>query len=99
MLNFRNYLLICFTIDGDLIFFFWPHPEACRILVPQPEIELGPLSVKAQSPNHWTAREFPDLYLKGVHEPGKGRDILNRTVLGTGECKHTKTVSVVVPSV
>ena len=32
---------------------------ACRILVPQPGIEPRPLAVKAWSPNHWTAREFP----------------------------------------
>ena len=31
------------------------------ILVPQPGIEPGPLAVKAQNPNHWTAREFPKL--------------------------------------
>ena len=55
--------------------------------------------MSVQSPNHWTAREFPDLYLKEVHEPGKGRDILNGTVLGMGARKHTKTVSAVVPSV
>ena len=29
------------------------------ILVPRPGIEPGHLAVKAQSPNHWTAREFP----------------------------------------
>ena len=32
---------------------------ACRILIPSPSIEPGPLAVKAQSPNLWTAREFP----------------------------------------
>ena len=26
----------------------------------QPGIEPGPMALKAQSPNHWTAREFPD---------------------------------------
>ena len=34
-------------------------PESYRILVPQPGIEPGALAVKARSPNHWTAREFP----------------------------------------
>ena len=33
---------------------------ACRILVPRPGIEPGPLAVDAWSPNHWVAREFPD---------------------------------------
>ena len=28
-------------------------------LVPLPGIEPGPSAVKAWSPNHWTAREFP----------------------------------------
>ena len=38
----------------SFLFFFF-----CRILVPQPGIEPTPLAVKAWSPNHWTAREFP----------------------------------------
>ena len=32
---------------------------ACGILVPLPGIEPRPSAVKAQSPNHWTTREFP----------------------------------------
>ena len=32
-------------------FFFLSH--GCGILVPQPEIELGLLALKAWSPNHW----------------------------------------------
>ena len=32
---------------------------ACGILVPRPGIESAPLSVKVQSANYWTAREFP----------------------------------------
>ena len=39
--------------------FFWPHSMACGILVPWPGIESRPLAVGAQSPNHWTTREFP----------------------------------------
>ena len=38
---------------------FLPHCAACRILVPRP----GPVAVKAQSPNQWTAREFPRNFL------------------------------------
>ena len=34
---------------------------ACGILVSQPEIEPGFPTVKAQSPNNWTTREFPIL--------------------------------------
>ena len=36
---------------------------ACGILVPRPGIEAGPSAVKAPSPNHWPAREFPTLPL------------------------------------
>ena len=41
-------------------FFFWLRRAACRILVPQPGIEPIPFAVEAQSPNLWTAREFPE---------------------------------------
>ena len=40
-------------------FFFLLHCMACGILVPQPVIKLAPPTVKAQSLNHWTAREVP----------------------------------------
>ena len=36
---------------------------ACEILVPPPEIKPGASAVKAQSPNHWTDREFPGLLI------------------------------------
>ena len=35
---------------------------ACWILVLRPGIEPTPLAVKAQSPNHWTTREFLRLF-------------------------------------
>ena len=38
---------------------FWPCQVACGILDPQPRVEPGPSAVKAWSPTHWTAREFP----------------------------------------
>ena len=41
-------------------FFFWPCHMACRILVPQPGIELVPPAVEARSLNHWTTREIPE---------------------------------------
>ena len=41
----------------QLIFFFFPPgPMSCGILVPRPRIG-------AQSPNHWTPREVPQLIL------------------------------------
>ena len=42
-----------------IFFFFLPHHTACGILVPQPGTEPRSSAVKAQSPNHWTTREFP----------------------------------------
>ena len=38
---------------------FWPCHVACGILVLKPGIEPEHLAMRAQSPNHWTAREFP----------------------------------------
>ena len=42
-----------------LFFFFWPCYKACGFLGPQADL----LAVKAQSPNHWTTREFPLSFL------------------------------------
>lgn len=36
---------------------------ACGILVPQPGIEPGSSAVKAQSYNHWIAKESPIILL------------------------------------
>ena len=39
------------------------------VLVPPLGIELRPTAMKAESPNHWTAMEFPQMFLfliKGV---------------------------------
>ena len=45
---------------SDFFFFFWPHCEACGILIPPPGIEpQAQGSESAESPNHWTTREFP----------------------------------------
>ena len=45
---------------GFFCFLFWLHCVACGILVPRPGIVPMPPAVEAQSPNHWTAREFPE---------------------------------------
>ena len=34
----------------------------CRISVPQPGLEPRAMTVKARSPNHWTARESPNIW-------------------------------------
>ena len=46
----------------DILFYFftfWPCHAVCRILLLHSEIELRPSGVRAQSLNHWTAREVP----------------------------------------
>ena len=43
-----------------LYLFFWLHSTRCGILVRLTRIEPVPSAVKARSPKHWTAREFPN---------------------------------------
>ena len=51
---------VCVCVCVCIIYlFFWPCRMACGISVPQPGIKPGPSAVRARSPNHWTAREFP----------------------------------------
>ena len=59
-----SHSLDCVFVEQKCLsfFFFWPHRVACGILVPQPGIEPGPSAVKARSPNHWTAREFAEMF-------------------------------------
>ena len=44
-------------------FFFWLYLVVRSILVSRPGIEPVPHAVEAQSPNHWTTREFPQTSL------------------------------------
>ena len=55
--------LVFFLYFFFSFFFFWPCCVASGILVPQPGIEPAALAVKAPSPNHCTAREFPVNFL------------------------------------
>ena len=55
-LFYEKDFLFCF---GFCFSFSWPRCAACGILVTQPGVEPGPSALKAWSPNHWTAREFP----------------------------------------
>ena len=50
---------LSFIAEVLFCWFLWQHCLACGILVPRPGIEPAPSAVRAQSPNHWTAREFP----------------------------------------
>ena len=52
----RHIFLFCFLF---VCFCFWPRCVSFGVLVPQPGIEPWPSAVKALSPNHWPAREFP----------------------------------------
>ena len=49
-------LKACFVFN---VIYLFIGRAACGILVLRPGIEPQPSAVKAQSPNHWTAREFP----------------------------------------
>ena len=46
-------------VPNFYVFIFWATPPKNGILVRRPGIEPSPSAVKTQSPNHWTAREFP----------------------------------------
>lgn len=37
----------------------WPCHMTCRISVPRPGIETGPVALEVPHPNLWTARELP----------------------------------------
>ena len=52
---------------GKPRFVFFACHVACRILVPRPGIKPRPSAMKAQSPNHWTAREFPSYAFKMMY--------------------------------
>ena len=49
---------ICVLLTCLHFFFFGCALRLVGFLVPRPGIEPGPLAVRVQSPNHWTAREF-----------------------------------------
>ena len=55
-------LLLTFPLSSEykifFFFFFWLCHVACRISVPWPGNEPSPLTMRAQSPNHWTTREL-----------------------------------------
>ena len=60
--NFALHLFIQFSFFFSFFLSFFlvgAHHVACGILVPWPGMETGSSAVKAQSPNHWTSREFP----------------------------------------
>ena len=53
--------LVCVVLCVCVFCFIcsWPHCAAYGILVPRPGTEPWSLAVRAWSPNHWTAIEFP----------------------------------------
>ena len=42
-----------------IFFFFWLCHTASWTLAPGPGIKPGPMAMKVQHPNYWTARKFP----------------------------------------
>ena len=55
--NFEELLIL--TVANHFVSFFWPHCEACRILVSQAGIKPRPSAVEVWDPNHCTSREVP----------------------------------------
>ena len=55
------YLSVCLSVYLSIYLLLL---MACRMLVPLPGVEPGPLAVKVWSPNHWTTREFPVFLLE-----------------------------------
>ena len=55
-------MYVCMYVFIYLYLFFWLHCVACGILVPRPGVEPRLSAVKAQSPNHWTTRAFPQVH-------------------------------------
>ena len=56
------FLLWSYTKHSMAFFFFFClRPAACRILVPQPGIKPMPPAMEAQSLNHWTTRDVPNM--------------------------------------
>ena len=48
-------------MKNNFIHLFGRTAPACGILVPRPGIEPTPPALEAQSLNHWTAREVPEM--------------------------------------
>lgn len=55
----ENVVVFFFLLHLSKRFFFWLPYSACRLLVPQIGVEPMPPAVDMQSPNHWSAQEFP----------------------------------------
>ena len=69
LLNLLQYCFcLCFGFFGL---------EACGTLSPQAGMEPAALALEGQSPNHWTAREFPEsnVILKGRNWQPKGPSV------------------------
>ena len=63
-LDLRHISSCSFHRHCKLIFklILWSYHKAGGILVPRPRIEPGLSAVKSWSPNHWTARKFPQTH-------------------------------------
>ena len=72
---------------------------ACGILVPWPGIEPGPSAVKAQSPSHWSAREFPTicLFILSCYSP-RGSTVPGGTAMPGWCVERTAQAASPVPS-
>ena len=63
----KTFIILGHWYCGNLFFFlplfiYFANCAACGVWVPQPEIKLMPLAVKAQRLNNCTPREFSAIY-------------------------------------
>ena len=59
ILYLNDYFKVTQPIKNIYLFIYWLCRVAYEILVPRPGIEPRSQQLRAWSPNHWTAREFP----------------------------------------
>ena len=79
-------------------FFILLHHTACGILVPWPGFEPGPSAVKAQSPSHWSAREFATICLFTLSYSPRGSTVPGGTAMPGWCVQWTAQAASPVPS-
>ena len=71
MTEWLNWTELNWWVFFKKIFTFWLYYLACRILAPQPEIELAPAALEARSLNH-QGSPYSWVFIKGIYS-GKGQ--------------------------
>ena len=84
-------------VGAEGFFFFWLHHPAYKILVPWPGIEPVPSAVKVWSPNHWTAREFPKVFIFDSSIPCTLQGEISKATEGSASFSSSLVSTVWVP--